>query len=171
MRKLIIAISAALVLSSLSGNAQVISHSRGDFFMQGRQLTEAEIYQLIGEEVYYDTYTGASRQRKAGQIMMITGGVTCGVGIASAIMGLAMTYRSQPYNDGSDYYTLNALVPLGYAATIVGSLLLDAGIPLFIIGNSRLNWIERDYNRRSGAPLASVNFGSTPHGMGLTVNF
>ena len=147
-----------------------LEFSRGDFYYGGNRLSDAEIFHLIGEDVFYATYQGATRQRNAGQSMMIAGGVTFGVGIASLFMGLALSYNSQDYPDGN-YYTISSLVPIGYAAAIAGGIVLDAGIPLFIIGNSRLNWIERDFNRRNHSPYACVNVGGAPHGFGLTVNF
>ena len=57
----------------------------------------------------------------------------------------------------------------GYVAMFVGGALLEAGIPLRIIGQSRLNWVENDYNEYSRN--VSLHVGAAPHGVGLTLRF
>ena len=60
------------------------------------------------------------------------------------------------------------VVAIGAIATALGGAALSAGIPLKVIGQSRLNWVENDYNERQGYAL---RFGAAPHGVGLTMNF
>ena len=61
------------------------------------------------------------------------------------------------------------LLASGYVATIAGGVVLTAGIPLKAIGQSRLNWVENDFNDRSRR--ASLRFGAAPSGVGLTLRF
>ena len=52
---------------------------------------------------------------------------------------------------------------------LVGGALLEAGIPIRIIGKSRLNWVENNYNDYSRN--VSLHVGAAPHGVGLTLRF
>jgi hypothetical protein len=57
---------------------------------------------------------------------------------------------------------------IGSVATALGGTALTVGIPLKIIGQSRLNWVENDYNDRQ---RISLNVGATPSGVGLALRF
>ena len=57
---------------------------------------------------------------------------------------------------------------LGSVATVLGGTALSAGIPLKVIGQSRLNWVENDFNERH---TASLHLGATPNGVGLAFRF
>ena len=57
---------------------------------------------------------------------------------------------------------------LGSIATALGGTALSVGIPLKAIGQSRLNWVENDYNEHQGY---SIHFGSTPSGVGIALRF
>jgi hypothetical protein len=50
-----------------------------------------------------------------------------------------------------------------------GAVLLDVGIPFRVIGQSRLNWVENDYNERNRD--ITLHFGAAPSGIGLTLTF
>ena len=70
---------------------------------------------------------------------------------------------------------MESLVFLGFdiyawitIATVLGGTALTVGIPFKAVGQSRLNWVENNYNERQGYTL---RFGAAPHGAGLTLNF
>jgi hypothetical protein len=54
---------------------------------------------------------------------------------------------------------------------VLGGVALDVGIPLTIIGKSRLNWIADDYNaKQSGVSLQLTGCSAGP-GIGLALVF
>ena len=162
-----------------------LEYSRGDFELNGRELTESELYQLIGADVYENTYEGATKQRNLGKGFIISGSITAGVGLTLYLIGALSSvgtvthtwYEDSNGNHYGDNYSyddnLSETAPLMIVGGVllgVGSTLLSAGIPLAIIGNSRLNWIEKDYNEKHGY-ASTLKFGATKYGMGLTFNF
>lgn len=163
-----------------------LEHIKGEFYLDGSRLSPREIRDVIGDYNYYNTYDGAIRQRKAGKALVIAGGVTMGVGagllIAAFVSGGRIVVTHSWTEDGqgrrdSDSYSYDAsskaLIPMlmaGSTLCSLGATTLVVGVPLFAIGNSRLNWIERDYNEQNNY-AATVSFGATPYGIGLAMNF
>ena len=185
MRKSIIFCGIVMVFMCLthSANAQYIPaqiHRDGAAFVDehGRTLSDNELINAIGEDIFEDTVTGARKQYKAGRPLVISGGIGLGVGLAGIIGGVAMVGAANPYqsSDGQVYFDdydlaeAGAVVTaLGVVAAALGGTALTVGIPLKAIGQSRLNWVENDYNERAGG--YSLHIGSAPHGVGLTLNF
>ena len=65
-------------------------------------------------------------------------------------------------------YAGAAVMSTSLVAVALGGVALSTGIPLKAIGQSRLNWVENDYNSHRGYTL---NVGATPHGVGLALRF
>ena len=65
-------------------------------------------------------------------------------------------------------YAGAAVMSTSLVAVALGGVALSTGIPLKVIGQSRLNWVENDYNSHRGYTL---NVGATPHGVGLALRF
>ena len=63
--------SVTLRAQQASGNLHYLG--RGDFVINGSPLAEEEMYNLIGDKVYYETYLSAQKQRKAGLPIGIVG--------------------------------------------------------------------------------------------------
>ena len=177
---------AAFLCLAQNASAQYateIHRDRAGFTDQvGRPLTDAELINLIGPEIYRETVIGARKQYNAGRKLIIGGAIGMGAGLVSVLGGLGVLAASSEdytYYDGQyfDRYPDNEtgeaigvlMAATGYVAVIAGGVALDAGIPLHIIGKSRLNWVENDFNERSHAVTA--RFGAAPHGIGLTMNF
>ena len=176
-------VAAFLCLSQLA-NAQYLPiqiHRDGANFVDGRGLviSDQELIGLVGEDVYFDTVVGARKQFNAGRKLITSGAISAGAGFAGFMAGMAVWAASDiGYNVNThEYYDIDgtavagaALMVTGGLAAVAGCLLLDAGIPLKIIGKSRLNWAENDHNERAMRGY-SFRVGAAPHGVGLTLNF
>jgi hypothetical protein len=145
---------------------------------RGMLLSDQELIGLIGEDVFFDTVVGARKQYNAGRKLVISGATGLGVGAAAVIGGVIMIDAAEPREkpDGTVYFMDEDLAIAGTLTTVLGGialslggLLLDAGLPLKIIGQSRLNWVENDYNERNRG--YSLHVGTAPHGVGLTMTF
>ena len=199
MKRILLACGLAAALLGLSQNASAqynqIRRDGTNFVDQtGRTLSDQALIDLVGEDIYFDTVVGARKQYNVGRKLIRGGAIGLGAGFLSAVGGAAllMASTSEPviyydhdygfqanYPDRDYYYddsgdrlgalTGGILLIGGYVAMITGSLVLEAGIPLKIIGKSRLNWVENDFNDRSRE--ASLRFGAAPSGLGLTLTF
>lgn len=163
-----------------------VSISKGDFYLNGNKLSEEEIRQVIGNDIYEETYSRAIKQRKLGNTLTIVGAATAGVGGGIALAGVLGAFGTikhtwyydpntgQTWGDQYDYSdNLNKVGPImiiGYAIFSAGLAALSAGIPLKIIGNKRLDWVEEETNRKLNQQI-SMNVGFTRHGVGVIVNF
>lgn len=169
MRKIIqLALAAGLiVLSGFSARAQSPSgylhyDGRGDYSISGRQISDQELHDLIGDYLYYETYQSAQKQRRAGLPFVISGAGVMVAGIALSATYAIVSKQNDPFDDPPFI--------VGEIIAGVGSLAVGAGLAFHFIGNGRLKWIAEDYNRRNGY-AAVWQFGSTPNGIGLTVQF
>jgi len=177
---------AAFLCLAQNANAQHITEihrDRAGFTDQaGLPISDAELINLIGPEIYRETVVGARKQYQVGRKLIIGGAIGMGAGLVSVLGGLGVLAASSEdytYYDGQYEYRHPEspageafgimLMATGYVAVIAGGVALDAGIPLHIIGKSRLNWVENDFNGRNHAVTA--RFGAAPHGVGLTMNF
>ena len=131
---------------------------RGDYSINGRQLSEEEVFQLIGEKVYYETYLGAQKQRRIGLPLGIVGASVLGVTTAWYCIAIDAPWIHES--------TVVATSSIGWA---LGGL-ASAGLAFYFIGTSRLKWIAKDYNLRNGY-AAVWQFGATPNGIGIRVQF
>ena len=171
------------VTSSAQYLPNSLNRSGADFVDEnGHVLTDQEIFSLIGDDVYNETYSGAVKQYNVGKALITAGSIAAGVGTVGTIGGaVAMYYciKNQHiyYEERNGKYVVKGaddaglLALLGYAAgvsaLVIGDACLMVGIPLSIIGNKRLDWIAEDYNH----DMASLHLGLTPHGAGLVLNF
>lgn len=168
-----------------------LTYSHGQLIdEQGQVLTEYQVMDIIGRRTYEETYNGAVQQYKAGKGLMIGGAIGLGVGLATAVgsaiyLGPERTRNIFKEFERKDFedeqarvqyrgeLTLGSLGLLGgVALASIGNLCLDAGIPLFIIGKSRLVWVAEDHNakvyRRGNRPYIDFN---TENGPGIRLNF
>ena len=188
----LVAVFMCLTQSAKAQYAQI--HRDGAGFVDGRgmYLTNQEIRDLVGDDVYFETVVGAQKQYRVGRNLIRGGAITAGAGLASALTGVAILaansedrlvvyddvqypghvqYRERVYDDEDEFaYATGAIFLVGgYIAMFTGATLLEVGIPLKIIGQSRLNWVENDYNDYSRN--VSLHVGTAPHGVGLTLRF
>ena len=181
----------ALILSGLVAAflclAQTVSaqyvpsriHRDGASFVdgRGRTLSDGELIDAIGEDIFAETVIGARKQYTVGRKLLISGIAGTGVGIASLVGGAALIASAGPHEAANDNIYFDdkdkaesgmVVVAIGAIATALGGTALSAGIPLKVIGQSRLNWVENDYNERQSYTL---HIGAAPHGVGVTLNF
>ncbi len=165
-------IVAALLCLTQNANAQYARDGYHIVNQNGVPLSNQEIIDLVGVDVYEQTVLGAWKQYKAGK-SLITGGI---IGIGAGLAGAFVTgYKAGKagYNDMqtalSDDGSIAALYLASAAAASLGSAALTGGIVMKIIGNKRLDWVSEEANRVSGN--VSLNVGATPNGMGIVLNF
>ena len=181
---------AALICLTQNAQAQYIPqiHRDGAGFVddRGMHLSNQEIRDLVGEDIYFETVVGAQKQYRAGRKLIVGGIIGLGAGYLSTAIGtytlvenserIVHHHNSDNYPDRYDYDTdsfgtvVGGLMAFsGILAMAAGSAALSAGVPLKIIGQSRLNWVENDFNERNRD--FSLEFGAAPHGVGLTLKF
>ncbi len=177
---------AAILINAQAAQAQYvpkyITFSHGDYRSDnGRVLTNAELNDLFGEELCEDTLQGARRQYYAGRALLISGGVTMGIGMASMISGIVLfADRTEWFVDDKgkvDYYSNDKrasdtgiiLTTVGSVVTALGFTVLSIGTPLYFIGKGRMNWLADEYNKNA-RPIA-VRVGNGRYGTGLIVDF
>ena len=173
---------AAFLCLTQSAKAQYVQqiHRDGAGFVddRGTALTDREIIDLVGENIYFDTVVGARKQYTLGRKLVVSGAAGLGVGMTGILGGIAMIAAAggTQASDGTVYFDNEDLAVGGAAVMILGSIAsalggtaLSIGIPFKAIGQGRLNWVENEYNDR--ARDYSLHVGSAPHGLGLTLSF
>ena len=116
---------------------------------QGNILSDAEVLDLVGEDIFHETYVGAKKQYTAGRKMIIGGAIGAGASMAISIIGFNLAYDSAYLKESGQIAFRNegeAIVGFvcyygGLAAAGLALSVLEAGIPLQIIGKKRLNWV------------------------------
>lgn len=162
MKKILLTV-ITVVLASLAMSAQDGSdmYRKGKgLYIAGESLSADQVLNLIGDENYYETYVGAQKQYKSGKNLVISGSCVAAAGIAACAIGMA----------GLD----NTTYVCGICLNLIGSGLLDAGIPLLCIGKARLQWCADDYNRNASGhrnTAVSLDFGAQKYGTGIALRF
>ena len=172
---------AAFLSLTQTANAQYIPaqiHRDGASFVdeRGRALSDSELIDAVGADIFQETVIGARKQYTAGRKLLVSGIAGLGVGVTGMLVGAGLVAAAGPHQnangevyfddkDKADYGVI--ALAIGSLATALGGTALSAGIPLKVIGQSRLNWVENDYNERH----SSLHVGATPHGVGLAVRF
>lgn len=171
--KRLLGIAAAMIIASFAANAQnynsystggnvyllpgYMCHHGGNFYVDGIRVPEQELIHYFGDYNYRETYEGARRQRKAGNVLISVGVPVTVLGFVAALGGSA---------EGND-----ALYSLGIVGAVAGAACVDIGIPLLAVGNGRMNWLAEDYNRYASQYLGyrkpTLNLTGSRHGAGL----
>jgi hypothetical protein len=175
---------AAFLCFAQNANAQYLPnqiHRDGSVFVDEhhRALSDSELIDAVGIDIFEETVLGARKQYNAGRKLITGGAIGLGAGLVSTLAGTAFIVASGAtyYEGGQPRYEIAdegyaiagaTFLALGISAMTAGSAALSAGIPLKVIGQSRLNWVENDYNERQAYTL---HVGAAPHGIGLTLKF
>ena len=173
---------AAFLCFSQNAKAQYLPdqiHREKDHFVNesGSILSDKELIDAVGADIFQETVVGARKQYRTGQKLFVSGLAGIGVGVAGIVGGTAIIGAAGPhqtenndviFDDEDLAMTGAAVLAIGSIAAALGGTALTVGIPFKVIGQSRLNWVENDYNERQGYTL---RFGAAPHGAGLTLNF
>ena len=176
---IICGIIAALLCLAQNASAQYARKGANIVDNSGYVLSDSQLINVVGQDVFDQTVVGARKQYKAGR-KLIWGGVA---GILAGAAGVV--YSVVKLNDAG-YVNLDLTNPdhiktvldndpsiaamyLGSSALVsVGGTAFTAGVILKTIGKKRLNWVEDQANAAKGY---SLNVGATPNGMGLYLNF
>lgn len=140
--------------------------SNGSLQLDGRVLSDHELHYIIGEDIFTETLIPARKQISSGDSFIFEGAL-----IGS--LGALLLVFNNVLNDPTDIDDLESYangLRWGGLFLASGCTLLSIGIPLKVIGKSRMRWIASDYNSHY-EPMAEVRFGSTPGGIGFTFNF
>lgn len=176
MKKLAILCGIIAALLCLTQNASAQYARRGVNIVDnsGFVLSDSQLINLVGQDVFDQTVVGARKQYKAGNGLLWGGlaGTVVGIGGAAFAMYKLTNDAGIDVNDMSSAMEeepgLAALYIGSYALASVGASLFTAGIVLKSIGKSRLNWVGEQANAAKGYTL---NVGPTRHGVGLSVTF
>ena len=165
-------IIAALLCLTQNANAQYARKGADLVSQNGFTLSDQEIINIVGNDVFDQTVIGARKQYKAGK-GLITGGILgIGAGLAGSVLA-GVKAANDGYNDFQRAVENDGSVLAMYlgsvAALSLGSAALTAGIPLKVIGKKRLDWVAEEANRGSGN--VTLNVGATPNGFGIALNF
>ena len=170
---------AALLCLTQNVSAQYARKGANIVDKSGYILSDSQLINIVGQDVFDQTVVGARKQYKAGN-KLIWGGVA---GIVAGIAG--SVYSIVKLNDAG-YTNVDLTSPddlkvildndpsiafmyLGSSALVgVGGTAFTAGVVLKTIGKKRLNWVEDQANAARGY---SLNVGATPNGMGLYLTF
>jgi len=170
---------AALLCLTQNASAQYARKGANIVDKSGYILSDSQLINIVGQDVFDQTVVGARKQYKAGK-KLIWGGVA---GIVAGIAG--SVYSIVKLNDAG-YTNVDLTSPddlkvildndpsiafmyLGSSALVgVGGTAFTAGVVLKTIGKKRLNWVGDQANAARGY---SLNVGATPNGMGLYLTF
>ncbi|MCQ2143308.1 MAG: hypothetical protein MJY56_04485 [Bacteroidales bacterium] len=128
---------------------------KGKLCLDGVELSSSEVMNLVGTDIYYDTYEDAAKQYKEGRGLIISGCAFAGAGLVLTIVGASCL---------SD---VCLGVGMGFCAG--ADVLLAGGCPLYCIGKGRLEWTAKQYNK-SVRPR-DVELAPASQGIGLALRF
>ena len=172
MRKALIlcGLVAAFLCLAQNANAQCARQGANIVDKSGYVLSDSQLINLVGNDVFQQTVVGARKQYKAGN-GLIWGGVA---GIAAGLAGSVLTgvkVGQSSYSDMETAITNDASIAAMYLASTavmsLGGSLLSGGIVLKTIGKKRLNWVADQAN---GVNL-TYHVGATPNGVGIALQF
>ena len=172
-------IIAALLCLTQSASAQYARKGANIVDKSGYILSDSQLINIVGQDVFDQTVVGARKQYKAGK-KLIWGGVAGIVaGIAGSVYSIVKLndagYTNVDLTSSEDLKVILdndpsiAFMYLGSSALVgVGGTAFTAGVVLKTIGKKRLNWVGEQANLVKGY---SLNVGATPNGMGLYMTF
>ena len=178
MKKTIVFLCAAFALLCVSFNASaqfaapIMRHGTDLVDQNGHKLTDNEIIDLVGADIYGETVVGARKQMRAGTGLIIGGGVTLAAGLAGCFYA-GYEFGQSGMTDVKEYMKQNETVAgiyfASYAVSAVGALALGGGLAFHFVGKSRLNWAEEQCNDAISHVI--LDFGPTANGAGLVLRF
>lgn len=152
-------------ISSIDPDATLSGDKRGNLFLNGVKLTDAQARQLLNRgdgRDYFDTWLGAHRQYRSGNTLLTLGFVFLGV---SAICIAAETDNSDPY------YSYDFSTAIMFAGS--ADLCICLGAIFRGVGRGRRNSVIDRYNNelRFSQNSSQLLLGPTSSGYGLTLTF
>ena len=146
---------------------------------RGNILSDTEVRNLVGEQIFSETYLGAKKQAAIGR-KLVSGGIAGSVVGVGAVFGGSYLIAKNSHIEGTGenqklVYDDKQKAQLGAILFAGGAIMaglsgtaLSIGIPFSIVGKSRLNWVADNYN--AGSDI-TYHIGATPNGVGLALQF
>ena len=132
----------------------------GKLFADGQQLTKENVAGFLSAPLA-ERYAKALTTEKVGSVLAYTGG---GVALAS---GVVWALSKAAYKT-SDTDILPGGWGLGIAGVAVGSAIAAGGLVTYLVGRNQVRLIGA---QASASSQAELDFGYTPSGIGLALNF
>lgn len=163
---------AAFLCLAQSANAQYARKGADLVNQNGVVLSDQDIIDLVGGNIFDETVIGARKQYKAGKSLITGGLIGVGAGLAGSVLAGVKAandgyrdFETAVEDDGAVlalYLGSTALLSAGFAA-------INGGIVLKTIGKKRLEWVSEEANKATGN--VTLHVGATPHGVGIALNF
>ena len=140
--------------------SQRLTRRGSNLYLGTYELNDEEIRQVIGQDLWEETFVGARGQYGFAQAMTLVGDVFLAFGIGGSITLLATRWQN---SIGWTFFYV------GYSGALT---FFSIAIPFSSMANGRLNWLVQEANHRNGYAFEpKLNMGLAPHGVGLTVTF
>ena len=166
-------IIAALLCLTQNASAQYARKGANLVDRNNTVLSDQQIINLVGQNIFDETVVGAKKQVKAGNGLFWggLGGVVVGAGLA-AYPVLQLINNTHSFDEAIEALADEpgglAMYAGGCALAGIGGTLFTIGIIVKSIGASRLSWVADQANANRGY---SFNFGPTANGVGLSMTF
>lgn len=145
---------------------------------RGEVMPDYMVQRLVGDEIYKETYVGARKQYKAGKVLITTGLIGAGAGLAVSGVSLGVfisDYIQMFGNTDNIWDSFSSATDSvgwfyrGFAIAGAGGSAFLTGLIFKTIGWRRLEWIAGQYNE-GNRPVA-IRLGQGRYGTGLVLNF
>lgn len=169
--------------------APTVKRSGDVLVVDGRKLTGAETLDYISGHCggqYAGSWSKGARVYGVGKGLLISSAVTIPVGVAGMTVGMVkITAGAVGGSIGSAISGSSEIAPeeretinKGAVWLIGGTIVAAVGISTVIagavclpVGKSRMNSVVNRCNAAGQGAEITMNFGSCPHGLGMTLNF
>ncbi len=161
--------------------------------VDGERLSSEETFNYVSEHCglpYAQRWSNSAKIYSVGKGLLISSAVTIPVGVVGCVFGTALIvggglagglgaalsagFGGDPSLTPENQRIINngaILFVCGATLASVGFSTLIAGAVCVPVGKSRMNDIAGRCNAASQGPQMTMNFGSCPHGIGMTLNF
>ncbi len=195
----VIALSAGFIYDEaaaqtvMRNNSTTVSRSGKVLRADGKKMTTDETFDYVAANCglpYAQRWNNSAKLYGVGKGLLISSAVTIPVGVASGVIGTALvaggavggsigaavsgSITGEAELTPETQRTIRAgaaLAICGTALAAVGLSTLIAGSVCVPIGKSRMNDIVGRCNAANNDSNVTMNFGSCPHGVGMTLNF
>jgi hypothetical protein len=165
-------VAALLCLGAQNASAQyafpIVRKGADLVDRSGAVLTDSQIVEIVGSDVYTKTVVDARKQVKAGRGLIWGGAGGMVVGAAACITGVVLANNVYDVKGELMKDQGTALALVGGAVAGLGALAFDIGMPLYFIGRDRLNWVAE---QATNSVSYNYKIGLTPDGVGFAMYF
>ncbi len=143
---------------------------------EGYRISDSQALEYFGQDIYEESYVGASRQYRTGRTLIRVGIPVTAAGFGLFTAGYIGLLSSLDEDSDSSATGSTMCIMGGLMIAAAGTVCLEVGIPFKIIGRNRLSSIESHYNasiadRTPLRPEPYLSLQSSRHGIGLAFHF